>query len=56
MTKKDWEKLPKKVTNESVKNLNPKINKKSLIEYVIKQNVPVKVTKKEIVKQIKRND
>lgn len=56
MTKKDWEKLPKKVTNESINNLNPKISKKSLVEYVTKQNSPVKVTKKEIIKQIKRND
>jgi len=56
MTKKDWEKLPEKLTTESIKNLNPKISKKSLVEYVTKQNSPVKVTKKEIIKQIKRND
>ena len=53
MSKKDWKKLPEKVTSES---LNPKINKKNLVEYVIGLKEPKNITKKEFIKKIKGNE
>jgi hypothetical protein len=52
MTKKDWKKLPEKVKSESIQNINPKISKKSLIEYVKESEIPKKITKKELNKKI----
>lgn len=53
MDKKDWEKLPEKVTSES---LNPKISKKNLVEYVNGFKQPKKLTKKEFIKKLKGNE
>jgi hypothetical protein len=53
MSKKDWEKLPEKMTSESVENINPKMTKKSLMEYVKNNELPKKITKEELIKKIK---
>jgi len=53
MSKKDWKKLPEKVTSESVQNTNPKMSKKSLVEYVNNIKQPKILTKKEFIKKIK---
>jgi hypothetical protein len=55
MGKKDWKKLPEKV-DESSKSLNPKMSKKSLVEYVNNAKKPNTFNKKDILKQIKENE
>ena len=55
MSKKDWKKLPEKV-DESSKSSNPKMSKKSLVEYVNNTKKPNTFNKKDILKQIKENE
>lgn len=52
MTKKDWEKLPEKVSEI----INPKMTKKSLIEHVNKFKSKKNLTKKEIINKLKNNE
>jgi hypothetical protein len=53
MSKKDWKNLPEKVKSESIEKINPKISKKSLIEYVKESEIPKKINKKDLNKKIK---